>query len=329
MVLRVNGTTPLSMFSAFGAKENTATLALGWVLEHSPGLRRSLLSFMGIDALIDSDWLIELQKHSEDGGFTDIELRAPNLFHVIIEAKRGWILPKEEQFARYVSRLHKSSDEVKALISISAADRTYAARLPRHIDGIRLAHLAWSDVREAVKQAHSVTTSVREKMLLSELDSHLEAYVTVQDPSDNNVYVVSLSDQPTSPNGTYTWIDVVERDRRYFHPFGGKGWPVVPPNYLGFRYRGHFQSVHRVIDFEVVRDVSLVDDRWPKTEQDNFVYRLGPPMRPASPVRTGNIYKNGRVWCAIDTLLSGEFPTISAARDETQRRLGRMGQRSS
>ncbi|MCC7697101.1 hypothetical protein [Janthinobacterium sp. EB271-G4-7A] len=55
--------------------------------------------------------------------------------------------------------------------------------------------------------------------------------------------------------------------------------------------------------------------------KDNFVYKLGPAMRPPSEVRTGNIFKNGRVYCAIDTLLSGAFPAISAARGETERRI--------
>jgi hypothetical protein len=47
-------------------------------------------------------------------------------------------------------------------------------------------------------------------------------------------------------------------------------------------------------------------------------------MLPAREIRTGNIFRNGRVWCAIDTLLSGAFDTIGAARDETQRRLTEM-----
>lgn len=46
-------------------------------------------------------------------------------------------------------------------------------------------------------------------------------------------------------------------------------------------------------------------------------------MRPARDMRTGNIFRNGWAWCAIDTLLSGAFNTISDARDETARRLKR------
>jgi hypothetical protein len=45
--------------------------------------------------------VIELQRHeSSDGGFTDIEIRAADV-HVIVEAKRGWALPAEDQLRRY------------------------------------------------------------------------------------------------------------------------------------------------------------------------------------------------------------------------------------
>jgi hypothetical protein len=121
--------------------------------------------------------------------------------------------------------------------------------------------------------------------------------------------------------GTHTWINVVEQDHCYFHPIS-PGWPPQPPNYMGFRYHGRLQSVHHVDSFEVITNLAAFNNAWPETEgKDHFVYRLGPPMRPVEVVRTGNIYRNGRVWCAIDTLLSGAFSTIYTARDATQRRM--------
>ncbi len=138
--------------------------------------------------------------------------------------------------------------------------------------------------------------------------------------SDNNVFVVSLGRQPMVEGQTHTWIDVVEKDRCYFHPVGNN-WPVQPPNYVGFRYFGQLQSVHHVDHFEIVENLSIYNPLWPETEVDHFVYHLGPPMRPSVEVTTGNIFRNGRVWCAVDTLLSGAFATISDARDETQHRL--------
>src|ERR1035438_8337286 len=69
--------------------------------------------------------------------------------------------------------------------------------------------------------------------------------------TDNNVYVLALALSPMLTGQTHTWIDVVEKDQRYFHPVGNH-WPVQPPNYIGFRYRGCLQSVHHIDSFEIV-----------------------------------------------------------------------------
>jgi hypothetical protein len=78
--------------------------------------------------------------------------------------------------------------------------------------------------------------------------------------------------------------------------------------------------VHHIDKFEIVQNLAAYNPNWPKTDLDRFVYTLGPPMRPPRDMRTGKIYGSGHVWCAIDTLLSGAFDTISDARDETKRR---------
>jgi hypothetical protein len=41
-------------------------------------------------------------------------------------------------------------------------------------------------------------------------------------------------------------------------------------------------------------------------------------------VRTGNVFRNQRVWCALDLLLTSQ--TIRDARDKTQARLTEAGQ---
>jgi hypothetical protein len=62
--------------------------------------------------------------------------------------------------------------------------------------------------------------------------------------NDNNVYVVALGAQAMIDGQKHTWIDVVEKDKCYFHPVGHT-WPVQPPNYIGFRYWGKFGASHR------------------------------------------------------------------------------------
>ncbi|MCG2728873.1 MAG: hypothetical protein L6276_01100, partial [Acetobacterium sp.] len=39
-----------------------------------------------------------------------------------------------------------------------------------------------------------------------------------------------------------SWIDIVEKRNKYFHPMGMNGWPKEPPNYIAFRYYGKLQS---------------------------------------------------------------------------------------
>jgi hypothetical protein len=60
-------------------------------------------------------------------------------------------------------------------------------------------------------------------------------------------------------------------------------------------------------------DVADRNPNWVATDEDHFVYRLGPPMCPQKEIKSGKLYMNGRVWCAIDTLQSGAFESISDA----------------
>lgn len=59
------------------------------------------------------------------------------------------------------------------------------------------------------------------------------------------------------------------------------------------------------------------------TELPHFLYYLGPAIEPAKEVRTGNLYANGRVWCALDLLLTAR--TIFEARDLTRQRHEQAG----
>lgn len=61
----------------------------------------------------------------------------------------------------------------------------------------------------------------------------------------------------------------------------------------------------------------MPDEVW---DGDCYVYKLGPAIVPSKTVKTGKIFRNGRVWAMLDTLLTCD--TISEARDMTQARLG-------
>ena len=88
---------------------------------------------------------------------------------------------------------------------------------------------------------------------------------------------------------------------------------------VGCSYDGCLQSVRHVEAAEFVPALGDVDLRW-AAWTDHMLYRLGPPMRPAIPLRSGIPYAN-RVYCAIDLLLSGACETIKQPQEETAKRL--------
>ncbi|RAV75576.1 hypothetical protein, partial [Aerococcus loyolae] len=192
-----------------------------------------------------------------------------------------------------------------------------------NIDGIPCIHRSWNHVVNLVRKAGEVCGRDRVQLnLLQELFQHLRGYEWMPRIRDNMVYVVALANGPMNGVGA-NWIDVVENDGRYFHPVG-RGYPYVPPNYIGFRYNGFLQSVHHVSDWLLVHNVAEINPNWQSTDVDHFVYTLGPAIRPAQPLPSGPIW-NRRVNCAIDTLLSGEFLSVQAASEATTIRLAASG----
>lgn len=120
-----------------------------------------------------------------------------------------------------------------------------------------------------------------------------------------------------------SFLDVVLKKNKYFHPFGGKakGWPVDPPNYIGFRYDGKLQSVHHIEKWQIVNGLDTVFKEVEPFSHDHkhLVYDLGPAIKPSQTIKTGKLYPSGRVWAMLDLLLTSK--TISEARDKTKERL--------
>lgn len=327
MALIVRGAFPTSVFRLLGKDENSATFALGWALETSPRFAQLFAERIAGKKLIATDRYFRLQRSAEDKGFTDLELRFGDELHVIVEAKVGWQVPTEAQLRRYRPRLDEQGlpRSKLAMVSVSAATAEVARiRLAREIDGVRVQHLSWGAIRAMAKKARQLAPGFEEKLWLRELIAHLGGFAAMERVRDNLVYVVSLGSEPMREGATHTWIDVIEKDGSYFHPVGD-GWPSQPPNYVAFRYRGRVRSVHRVESYEIFSDVSKKNPLWVSTDSDHFVYKLGPAMKPAVELRAATpddtVKRSARVWCAIDTLLSGEFKTLGAARDETKKRL--------
>ena len=143
----------------------------------------------------------------------------------------------------------------------------------------------------------------------------------MQNKNSNQVFVVSLSNSIIE-NSTLSWIDIVEKKNHYFCPFGINGWPKLPPNYIAFRYYGKLQSIHYIEGYTITKNLYSIIPELPQNTSDyNYiVFDLGTPIIPNKIIKTGKgIYRNGRVWAALDLLLTCD--TITEARDKTKERI--------
>ena len=327
MSLIIRREYPSNVFQLMGKDENSATYALGWTLERCPRFLNRFVSHIVGRQLKQAEGYLVLQKGGQDRGYTDLEIHYGQALHCIVEAKQGWLLPTMNQLHRYKPRLdldHRNAQK-KVMVTVSAASEEIARmRLPHEVAGVPLMHISWGLIRHMAQKTLDQTRTLDERIWLKELVKHLEIYSAMDTLRDNMVYVVSLGSQAMRNDGTHTWIDVVEKDGAYFHPVGNH-WPQQPPNYIAFRYRGQLQSVHRIESYEIWTDVADKNPLWCSTKEDHFVYKLGPAMRPPKELKAGgtgdSIKRSARVWCAIDTLLTGQFEFLGQARDETKKRL--------
>lgn len=312
-----------SIFQLIGTLENDITKSIAWALCKCPVFLKNIVNeVLGID--IDTSKVrIKYQDFEKGKGVTDLEITDNDQFYIIIEAKRGWILPGAEQLTLYSDRrsLVQSSAKYKSIISMSECNATYAASyLPfTQINGIPVKHLAWRRICEIANESRTGSSNA-EKNLLKELMKYLGGLMTMQVKESNWVFVVSLG--YTKPeNCDLSWIDIVKKKNRYFHPLGGNGWPKEPPNYVAFRYDGRLQSIHHIEDYVVTKNLHNEVPEMPDyvEHSDFFVYKLGPAIVPNKIVKTGNIYPSGRKWAMLDTLFTAD--TIYEACEISKQRM--------
>lgn len=308
--LKAYGEDVNSIFELIGDKENDITKSIAWAMSRCPIFLVNIIKgLFGI--IIDPDETdIFYQKYSYETGITDIEITDSRSFYIIIEAKRGLELPGIEQLTKYSLRedFIKSPAECKAIVSMSECSEEYAYNnLPfNEVNGIPVKHLSWKSIYDFADLSANGSSN-EQKHLLRELKTYLGRIMTMQNKASNWVYVVVLSQE--KPEGwTLSWIDIVQKKNRYFHPAGGNGWPKEPPNYIAFRYGGRLRSIHHIDSYKVTRNMHEEIPELPNEEWDKnyFVYRLGPAIIPAKEVKNGKIYPNGRKWAMLDTLLTSD-----------------------
>jgi len=319
--LRIGSTPVSTVFDLLGHDEDSISLAIAWGLHQSrPMLQSFLRHALAWKAPVDEVQIL-LHRYDRTGGITDLEILQKGSFHLIVEAKRGWQLPGRKQLELYANRksFRLSEAKAKGLLSLSECSPEYArGHLPgKTICGFPLRHLSWRTIVDMAVASRSVSR-LHQRRVLDDLLNYLRSLMTSQNQESNQVYVVSLSAK-TKENWSISWIDIVRKRRRYFHPIGNR-WPTEPPNYLAFRYGGKLQSIHHVERYEVVEELSKACKGIAKQPvEPHYLYHLGPPIQPPHEVRTGKLYRSQRVRCAFDLLLVSQ--TIAEARDLTQGRL--------
>ncbi len=324
--LFLHGRQVKTVFDLLGDKENDITFSIGWALAQCDSFLTLLLERLFSDDVGETQ-AVQLQQ-SGGSGFTDIEI-ITDYAHVIVEAKRGWNLPDDigQQIAKYTSRFSASSRQNRLVIMSEGSDYYAMPRLPQSINATQVTYLSWKKVASIASESQRGGNHAS-KRLLQELVRYLENIMTSQNQTSNQVYVVALADGKPDWS-VLSWQDIVTHRRRYFHPVGGNGWPKTPPNYLGFRYGGKLQSIHHVDSYIVAPNKEAMATAFSEMPsatweaQDifskaHFLYTLGPAIFTNHVVKTGSIYPSGRVWAALDLLLTSK--TIAEARDLTQHR---------
>jgi len=306
-----------TVFDLFGRDENDLTGALGWCMAQVPSLAAHILQAAFPQAATPK--AIHLQRHAQDRGFTDIEIRGEG-YHLIVEAKVGWTLPDRTQLERYMNRFPGGAAR-RAFLVLSDTSPAYGGRhLPTEMGGVPIVFRSWESVQRMCENAITFADN-KQKNLLRQLHTYLKRGSTMQDQNSNLVYVVALAND-TPEWSTLSWIDIIEKKSRYFHPME-KRWPKIPPNYLGFRYHGQLQSIHHVEGYELVRDMhqaipEIDSAQWrARNVGEYIVYKLGEPIRPTHRVTSGPI-RNNRYNVALDLLLTS--PSVIEAARKTKER---------
>ncbi len=326
MILLTHGTRQIeSPFDLLGSDEDAITGAIAWTLKQSPTLLTAMVASLTGYTGSMADVQLHFQRSEREKGRTDLEIVVPDEVHLILEAKKGWELPTRGQLELYTRRrsLAGSRAKIRMIITLSQADARYAGLfLPPAINGFPVRHLSRRDLAATLTRAIAATSGLHEKKSLRILGEYLNKTMSKPNLLSNQVYVVSLSSKLPTPSwvGT-TFVDVVERHRRYFHPVGA-GWPMTPPNYIAFRYGGALKAIHHIDEAVVTKDLADVAPGKLApcpVAHPHFLYSLGPAMRPHHHVPAGpKVRQSTRVWAALDLLLTA--PTITEAMLESKKR---------
>lgn len=322
-----------TIFDLIGDEENDITKSIAWAFIKCPHLLEMVIEYLiHINVDVD-DVVVRYQEFEKDKGITDLEITDNQEFYIIIEAKRGWILPGEAQLKLYSERKDfiNNPAKVKAIVSMSECTEEYARDKLPAIPGTTVLHLPWIVICKFANELR-IKTAGKQNYILGELERYIKRIMTTQNKDTNWVYVVSLglgeaeitSSEGEKKTAGITYVDIVRKYHRYCCPVGGGrgGWPKEPLTYIAFRYEGKLQSIHHIEEYAITDNLHPFVPEIPdlKLSETHFVYNLGPAIIPPREIRTGKkIVRSSRVWAQFDTLLTSD--TISEAMEISKARI--------
>jgi hypothetical protein len=174
---KLHGKEISSIFQLMGYKENDISHSTAWVLGKSRAMLKVFIKdICNLDNFDPNDVEICVQEYDKESGITDIEIKDNKEFYIIVEAKRGWILPYKEQLLKYSKResFRKSIAKTKIIVTLSECSRDYAEHYLeiKDANGIPIKHISWKDIHGFAETAYS-SASNAEKGLLRELQLYL------------------------------------------------------------------------------------------------------------------------------------------------------------
>lgn len=310
-----------TVFNLLGSRENDLTFSLGWALANCDTLALAVLKDVHPGGDVGEVQAVRLQEIVVGAGFTDIEIESERAA-IVLEAKRGWEIPTDEQLQKYLPHLLQA-DIGRFLVVAEASPDFARPKLSLTIGNTEVVYRSWKQIAMLAERC-APEVGHTERRLLRELISYLKGLMTMQNVTSNLVYVVPIGTTVQSWCAPLTPAQIVLDHDIYFHPVGNR-YPKEPENYLGFRWGGKLQMIRHVESYTVGYDPKELIPQMttPAYEDRNFFYRLGPPIVPPHDVKLGKVWPSGRVHAAIDLLLTSE--TIAEARDRTNARLAAAG----
>lgn len=326
--LEVHRRVVRSPFGLHNVNENALTFALGYTFQQSLPFLRWFLTEIGVVGLQERmlrKATIHLQRRDteSDKGVTDIEVRLPGHFHVIVEAKIGVGLPSVEQCRRYIDRLTEGNEPIQKLVALVQTEAD--AYLTHQSDQLpvlakRLVTFCWVRfIPECLKLLGRPSTDGRSRNWVREFYTFLDEDYRMKAFS-TEVWILAASTREIGRSGVSHW-DVHKRYRLWWD-FRSH---TVRPLYLAFRADGVVDALWKVVRIEHGIPIS---DRVPELRTNKVhpeyrtklatIWHFDAPVSLPNPLRTGGGMYNRRVRCDFDLLLT--CATVSEIEVEMARR---------